>query len=588
MAPVKAAGTDADGSRTPSHRRVGSAGCAVSFAQPARRMVKVAAARADTRVVNQSAATASARAPVTGRDTSRLSYRQLAVLESSKQAIRELGTRVTLSTARLSEIALADPGLALQLLREANVQARERRELEVSGVSHAMMLLGMEQTLDFIARLRSIESVKPRKRREGLLHATARAVHAGALAHRWSRSRGETAAETAAVAALTRHAAELVLWCGDTEAVDLFAHLHHAGDDRERLESEFLGISLTGLGHQLANEAGLPITVRAAIDDAAALNARLAPSVLASALAQATAFDWHGDRNLELVALYADLSAADPDDALSELHSLTADIARRSPFGHALTAARYMLLPPGDRFEAEELAAPPPRRVLDTTPPAPRQAAASVQTIRHSRPAPAAAQPGDVQLPLHPVDGVPGGESVTRDPAPTTAHTDEAFRHCVHLLSEVRRGRTPVQKALPAVIDGLRDGLGFKRVVFALRSREHSTLQARYTSGEPRHPALEVDLSRANLVSRLMQTPQSIWLHAGTRKTLWPYLPRNLRAYVGDRDFCAMSLFVQDKAVGLLYADYENGCIDEKAFHRFKRIATELAGALAPRRTTRA
>ena len=44
-----------------------------------------------------------------------------------------------------------------------------------------------------------------------------------------------------------------------------------------------------------------------------------------------------------------------------------------------------------------------------------------------------------------------------------------------------------------------------------------------------------------------------------------------------------MSLFVRDSAVGMLYADYAGEHVDEQAYHRFKRVATELAAALSPR-----
>lgn len=562
--------------------------------------------------MSQAAVNVPIASPAAGRDLSRLSYRQLPVLAGTKRAIQELGGRVTLSTGRIAVIALGDPGLALQLLREANVQAHERHELEVSSVSHAVVLLGMEQTLDFIARLRTVESIKQRQRRDGALHALARAAHAGALARRWTKRRDDNTGETAAAAALTRHAAELVLWSGDTGAVELFSRLHDAGAARGQLESELLGCSLEALGERLADEARLPLTLRCAMDDAAALQPRLTPSVLASALAQAAAHDWYSSRTRELIALYAELSGGDEDHATAALHSATADIARTSPFGPALSAARYILLPPGESFEAEELAPPAPkaarppaaargpspirvrpvddaRAAAGTTPAKPAAVLANEvvapEAVQNAQTSATSPQPAEDTPNVTPAARVMPAEKPDAGQPTRQAVAEDAYRECVHLLADVRRGKLPIQKALPKVVDALREGLGFERAVFAMKGREKPLLAARYTSGEPKQPALEVDLSRTNLITRMMQSQQGIWLHAGSREKLWPYLPRTLRAYAGERDFCAMSLFVRDKAVGMLYADYSGDIIDEQAYHRFKRVATELSDALS-RRTT--
>ncbi|MCA8966044.1 MAG: HDOD domain-containing protein [Planctomycetes bacterium] len=532
--------------------------------------------------------------PASGRDLARLSYAQLPVLAASKTALQELGSRVTLNTTRVADIVLADPGLALQLLREANVQAVKRRELEVAGISHAVLLLGMEQTLDFVAHLRTADSIRPRRRREGLMHASARAAHAGALARRWTQARGDSVSETAACAAITRHAAELVLWSGDVDAVTLFAQLNAAGADRPARETELLGCTLQELGERLAADGAIPSALRAALDDTGALQQRVLPSVLASALAEAAARDWNDARTLQLVALFGDLHGLDEDRAAARVHATTADIARASPFGADLSAARYLLLAPGDRFEPEELeppvesAAPPapaaPERTSTAVRPGPEPAAPEPGTGEERARRTPAEQPVAARTTGSPVAANPGADQV---PA-AGADAETVFRGCVMKLAEVRRGQLTVQQALPGVVDGLREGLGFDRAVFALRNRDKPLLEARYTSGDPRQPALEVDLTKANLISRLMQSPQGVWLHEGTRERLWPYLPRTLRGYVGERSFCAMSLFVRDRAVGLLYADYRGSGIDEKGYARFKRVAAELSAALSTRAASRA
>lgn len=489
----------------------------------------------------------------------------------------ELGSRMTLSNTRVADLALGDPGLALQLLRVANLQAHERRELEVSSVSHAVMLLGMEQTLAVVARLRTVESIQPRTRRDGLLHALGRAAHAMGLTREWTRQRKGAAGESAVCATILKHAAELAVWSGHAQAQTIFASLFAAGDERSALEIELLGTTLSALAERLANEAHLPASLCAVLDDSAALQPRLLPSVLASTLAEAAARDWYHPRTLELIGMHGELHNLQPGQASGWVHAATARVARGSPFGSAISAARYLLLAPGMHYEAEETM---PAAV---TPAAGEQPPAAAKRI--------ARQPGRVSQSSQPVittlsaaqtprRGDPAVQS--RAPAATSTTDEDAFRRCLGLLLEQRRGRATVQQVLPGVVDALREGLGFDRAAFALISREKQCLRARYTSGQPSGPALEVDISRTHLITRLLESPQGLWLHAANRQRLWPYLPRTLRAYAGERSLCAMSLFVRERPVGLLYADYDGNEVDERCYSRFKQIALELARALTP------
>ena len=559
---------------------------------------------ADTREVSR-AALATGSAPV-ARDPSiaRLSLATVPVLASTRAAVQELSGRVTLSNLRVATIAMADPGLALQLLREANVQAHERRELEVSTITHAVSLLGMEQTLDFVTRLRTVEDIRPRLRREGLLHAMARAAHAAGLAREWTAGRKEAAIETAVCATVLRHAAELAVWAGHPESHKLFARLAAKGGPEA--ETGLFGETLAALGARLAEDGHLPDALRGALDDTGALQPRLTPSILASAIANATARDWYAPATMQLMSLRAELAGIDPERGPALVQSATVRVARQSPFGAAMSAARYLLLAPGERFVAEEAEPPVAAEATTKTPAEPPKAAraagtrpaAAPGTRTAAEPATPSAGKAPAPRPAGPTPPAPataatppvtraqpGGETPATGPAPKA--DEEAFRESARLLVEVRRGRATVQKVLPRLVDGMREGLGFDRAVFALVNREKQCLQGRYTSGEPSAEKLEVDLSRANLIAQLMKAPQGLWLHAGTRERLMPYLPRTLRAYLGTRSFCAMSLFVQERPIGLLYADYEGDAVDERAYSRFKQVAVELAAALAPSRRPR-
>jgi hypothetical protein len=81
-----------------------------------------------------------------------------------------------------------------------------------------------------------------------------------------------------------------------------------------------------------------------------------------------------------------------------------------------------------------------------------------------------------------------------------------------------------------------------------------------------------VDLGLPHMFTRLMLKPQSIWLNSTNKAQFEALLPRGLRQAAGTGDFFAMSLFVDDKPIGLFYADNINGDLTEAQYNSFKQV----------------
>lgn len=127
---------------------------------------------------------------------------------------------------------------------------------------------------------------------------------------------------------------------------------------------------------------------------------------------------------------------------------------------------------------------------------------------------------------------------------------------------------------------------GMGRVMFALASPDRQWLKAKWVEGvaaDSPLAGLTLNLAKHNLFTQLLGKPQSVWLHDANRDNLKPFLTGDLLKTIGYGDFFAMSIFLKDKPLGLLYADGWDGAngLDEQAYHMFKQVGGKVSQGLA-------
>jgi hypothetical protein len=140
----------------------------------------------------------------------------------------------------------------------------------------------------------------------------------------------------------------------------------------------------------------------------------------------------------------------------------------------------------------------------------------------------------------------------------------------------------PLKEVIRLVLEGMHDGLGLNRVVFAGLTPNKDQLRASYMLGSDNDTAFKqfaVDLSGHNLFARLMEKQQSLWLDDNNRKKFFQIVPINFHKLINNDSFFVMSLYVRDKPVGLFYADrHSRNCrLDGESYKRFKQLVT-MAG----------
>jgi len=142
--------------------------------------------------------------------------------------------------------------------------------------------------------------------------------------------------------------------------------------------------------------------------------------------------------------------------------------------------------------------------------------------------------------------------------------------------------RQVVEESLAAI----QAKLGLKRVVFAGISRDRQFIRGQLFCGVgPDSPLRRFQFERAgpSLFAQLVEKPQHVWVHAGNREKLARFLNQEMHDVLGRVDFCASSVFVRSRPVGLCYADAhpDGQGLDEGTYSQFKGLCNLMARRLA-------
>lgn len=153
-----------------------------------------------------------------------------------------------------------------------------------------------------------------------------------------------------------------------------------------------------------------------------------------------------------------------------------------------------------------------------------------------------------------------------------------------------RRAAAPSEPAatdLHSLVTGLMKAIqhdtNANPVAFAVLNRERTRLRVRLALGSASDHAirrLDISLTEPTLFSLLLHKPQSLWVNADNRAKYAAHYGRQLAPLLGVQDFYAMSLFVRERPLGLVYA--ANVPTGQSAYQKFRRHCQHLMEQLAP------
>ncbi len=456
---------------------------------------------------------------------SRLTPQEIPVLQATQQALRTLRSAPDVSAARIAAVVLPDPMMTLKLMRLANANKAGAFAQRITTAEHAVMMLGLETTFKRLIESRPMEERLTQTAQQGLLRTAARAYHAATQARDWGVHRLDTNVEEVYIAALLQELGEMALW---QAAPEKMAPLDKARrkSGRQEAETEAFGFTMDAVSMALAEQWNMPPLVTTAMQrDQYEIHARSRCVMLSSRLARDAEWGWHGPTLAADMDMIAEVRRLHRDEVVAQAHKTAADAARRRVFSSFPPAAAWLPMLPGEWPE---------------------------EAVAVTAPVPAATEAID----------------------PLQAVMDEIARHL--------DGSLTLHDLLVLVMRGMRNGVGLERIVFALLSPDRGTLQARSVAGAEEGSPLKgfrFNMADKNLFSVLMTKPQSIQISGENRTKYAAYLSDDIVRITSGRDFCAMSVSLNGKVIGMFYGD--GATLDVDHYEKFKKLCAQAALGMA-------
>lgn len=541
----------------------------------------------------------------------------LPVFAKSVKTLRRALSNSEINWKSISQIILVDPGLVLQTLRLLKSDTKGSKGHGLFGLSQALMLMGTNKVNRLVLGLPVIErSLRPSSQ-TGYLQTVNRAYHAAFQARNWAQWRNDIAPEEIYVTTLLYCVPELFLWATAPEKIQLLRRsIYKYGVAPHDAELSVLGSPLREYWDEYSTTVQLPSLMTDVLDPKKADLPRVQAVLLANRLANAVEFGWYSDSVADIIDQVAQHLCKHPDQATRIIHKNAVNIAHENPFAEILNkairpaAVLLGLIPGDDDLLVREHFPDPETKSQGIDNMRKSNASSSGVSLVHSNTT-ENVEPGGItvtstgiserttgslQINQSPaVKDYPASTKAEKDPVTgTDACLQPQPALFAKAVQQLQSDKLVIEDEIIRVtLEGMRDGAGFHRMVYASLSDNRYYLETRQIIGteyDPTFKLFKVKLTGHDLFSRLLERPSSIWINDENRAKYLQAIPRDLKVIIKTNSFCVMSMHLNDQAAGIFYVDkYSPNCaIDKQSFALFRhlgQLATKrLSHILSPKK----
>lgn len=438
----------------------------------------------------------------------------LPVFGQSLKKLRAFLNKPNSSINKIVEILRSDPGFSCQLFAKANAMLTNHKYDIASTLDHAILVLGIPQVIAIGNTLPVVSEIANPRTKQRVYQCYNQAYHAGVQARELLYDSGKTISDSAFFYAQLRELYIVSLWIHASKEMETL--LNNSNSDEL--------YSPSGLFHEtgsrIAKHLFLPDTVWQSFSSDANPSRLIQSINFACRIARLSETGWYTKRLEETVIQAADQLGLNEAVLFQNIHK------------NAVIAARECRLYP-IRHAANRLI-----EVVDNQAPKNR-----LQAITEKR------------------DNT-NGERVNKTSPGINSKPDKktaksGFEYQLETLRSMGKSKRPPQEILSYSFQILGQLFTQNPVAFLLLDKSKSSLRSRFISGFM-DKSLFIPLQRTHIFGLLMQKQQSVHISAINRKKYVNVLPPNLPVNITERDFIAMSLFIQKKPVGLFYVEGAN------------------------------
>jgi outer membrane biosynthesis protein TonB len=121
-----------------------------------------------------------------------------------------------------------------------------------------------------------------------------------------------------------------------------------------------------------------------------------------------------------------------------------------------------------------------------------------------------------------------------------------------------------------------------ERIMFAMLTVDRQQLRSRFVMEKTTSNLgqFSVPASSRNLFSLLIAKPYTLWVNKDNQAKYLPHIPESAASLLKGGDFFVTCVLVDEKPIGILYADGNGLALDDKQFDAFKKVMEQTQHAL--------
>ena len=519
-----------------------------------------------------------------------LTEQHLPIFSNTIREFRRALMEPVVNWKTISNIIIKDPGLVLHTLQQLHSGARRAKSLEVTDMSQAVMLLGMERVKRLTQGLPVIEQTLKDDTAVKYTKAVYRAVHAAYHARNWAQWRNDYAPEDVYIATLLHSIPEFALWVSEPKKIQQLRRRIYKDDmSPDEAHHITLGQSLQHYGRKLISDMQLPAFLLDVFRPENARQPRVQGVLLAVQLAESVEFGWYSEKVSEVLTQVAEYINKSLDETIHIVHQNALLVARKWPYKTIRPMAAWLALIPADDDVLITAEFPDESETRHATQPVSKNTTSGLHAVTSNTAGP---KRGSISI------DPPAKKSVQLGKKAANVETEGELAVCfspqpavfARAIKELEAGKGTLgaSEILRIVVHAIHDGIGFHRVVFATQPLTRSYLEAKFMAGTDNDLVFNqfrIPLDNHNLFARVLEKPSCVWINDENRKRYWQSVPSEFKVLSKVNSFCAASIHVDSKPMGLLYADRHSvDCkIDKKAFTLFRHVSQLTAKCLAAR-----
>ena len=518
-----------------------------------------------------------------------------------KVSVRTLNKQIKAgaSLADMANTIERDPALCLHLFLAANKASHEANpdlDADILGINHVLTILGMHGVVHVIKGLPTLKINGRSAYQKAYLQAQSNSMFAAKLAGHWAEKGNFGDGDKIKWSTLLCGAPNWVMWqCAYGEMRQLEWYRYKQRFSRRKSEAKLFGCYLEDIERMLGRHFKLPSISQQALEsaelpslkqwakilshrhldyfdeDVKLKQIKRKPSVviaLARSLAKESTLGWLRRHSQRSERALSNLLHQPLDRTSEDIHQQAVAFSRKFPAPYVVLPAQSLLWP-------------------DTEEPWLRQPFACVseclsdEQLRKTMPNMAGvAQPEKKPIPKGQRLDIPD-----LPPQPPREVNKDLLQELINRFKSQAAGFKDVHEILLTCNKAINEGLGMRHTVIFVADKTGKGLRPVYCVGiEPESPlrALKVALVDNSFFGKLMVKTGALKIDPGNYHQVKSMMTSEVLTTLGNKNFMAMSLFANNKAVGVVYADaaVNEDEISDKEYQAFKQICQATSSAL--------